>query len=224
MIARRTELVQDTEALAALDTAAAERAVPWGSYSDRKREQALDLWVTAVDPNAVRRTRSSARNREFTVGDPSDRDGITTVWGRLLATDAKLLGARLSAMARSVCDGDPRTMAQRRADSLGALAAGSEHLACAGGSPSCPASADDGRASSVVIHVLAEAGTLDAQPDPACHGEDGLAFTAELRAPRSPEPQPPEPPRPSAALIVGGRSCRLRCWPNWSAVAARSGS
>ena len=99
MIARRTDLVQDPDALAALDIALAERAVAWGPISDRKLEKAIDVWVIAADPDAVRRTSSTARDREFSVGDPYDHDGITTVWGRLLATDAKLLDARLTAMA-----------------------------------------------------------------------------------------------------------------------------
>ena len=188
MIARRSDRVHDPEALAALDAALAERAVAWGPISDRKLEQAIDLWVTAVDQNAVRRTRSTVRDRDFSIGDPGDHDGITTVWGRLLATDAKLLGARLTAMARAVCDADPRTLAQRRADALGALGASSAHLSCACGAPACPAAAQDGRAASVVIHILAHAETLDAAPDPACHGPDHPDVTAELR-------QPPSPPQ-----------------------------
>ena len=207
MIARRTDLVQDPDALAALDIALAERAVAWGPISDRKLEKAIDVWVIAADPDAVRRTSGTARDREFSVGDPYDHDGITTVWGRLLATDAKLLDTRLTAMARSVCDDDPRTLAQRRADALGALAAGSDHLTCACGAPACPAAADDGRASSVVIHVLAPAESLDASTDPGCHGEDRPDVAAELRAPSSgsaPAEPPSAPPRPSAAVIVGG--------------------
>lgn len=194
MIARRTDLVRDREALDTLDTALAERASDYGPYSDRKLESAIDLWVTAVDPDAVRRARSAARSREFCVGDSHDQDGITAVWGRLLATDAKLLDARLTAMARAVCHADPRTIAQRRADSLGALAAGSDHLVCACGSPSCPIAGTDPRAASVVVHVLAQAETLDAQPDPERHGEQESKTTAQLRnAPLAP-----------TAVIVGG--------------------
>ena len=60
-------------------------------------------------------------------------------------------------MAHGVCDDDPRTIAQRRADALGALAAGAERLACGCGNAECPAGVDvDQRATSVVIHVVAE--------------------------------------------------------------------
>ena len=89
------------------------------------------------------------------------------MWGRLYATDAAVLDRRLMEIAHSVCDDDPRTIAQRRADALGALAAGDERLVCGCGSPDCLASlADDARSSSVVIHVVAEAPALDAHPDP----------------------------------------------------------
>jgi hypothetical protein len=78
-----------------------------------------------------------------------------------------MLDRRLTQMAHRVCDADPRTLAQRRADALGALAAGAEHLACGCGNTECPSGADtDARATGVVIHVLAEVAALDAAPDP----------------------------------------------------------
>ncbi|HEX5145370.1 MAG TPA: DUF222 domain-containing protein, partial [Mycobacterium sp.] len=79
-ISRRSELVRDPEALAALDAALAERISTYGPLSQRKREAAVDVWVTAVDPDAVRRTSSGARGREVIVGSPDDRDGITGVF------------------------------------------------------------------------------------------------------------------------------------------------
>ena len=189
MIARRTDLVQDPAALAALDSALAERAVAWGPLSERKLEQAVDVWVIATDPDALHRTHVRARDREFGIGDPGDGEGVTTVWGRLLATDAKLLDARLTAMARAVCDADPRTLAQRRADALGALGAGSGHLACRCGVSDCSAAVDDGRGSHIVVHVLADVCSVDTPPDPGCHG------------PRRREPdRAPIPP----AVIAGG--------------------
>ncbi len=77
-------------------------------------------------------------------------------------------------MARGVCEDDPRTLAQRRSDALGALGAGSTVLSCACANPHCPAVVDDGRASSIVVHVIAEAASTEALPDPLLHGE-GLA-------------------------------------------------
>ncbi|WP_181909885.1 DUF222 domain-containing protein, partial [Mycobacterium tuberculosis] len=74
------------------------------------------------------------------------------LWGRLYATDAAMLDRRLTEMAHGVCEDDPRTLAQRRADALGALAAGADHLACGCGKPDCPSGAgNDERAAGVVI-------------------------------------------------------------------------
>ena len=200
-IARRTDRVRDRDALAALDTALAENLDTYGPLSKAKLEAAIDVWVCAVDPDAVHRTRRNARDRTIGFGDPGDTDGITAIWGRLLATDAKLLDARLAAMATAVCPADPRTLAQRRADALGALAAGSAHLACTCGAPACPAATGDGRAASVVVHVLTEAHTLTAAPDPYCHGQGRL-------------PDLPPPPDPTQKIRIGtptpGRTAELR--------------
>jgi hypothetical protein len=119
--------------LAAVDTAIADRITAWRPLSEYKLTQALDVWVDAIDPGAVRRPRESARSRDFTIGD--DQSGTTPVWGRLFGTDAALLGQRLDAMACMVCGDDPRTLPQRRADALGALAAGPTERRANAGSP-----------------------------------------------------------------------------------------
>jgi Domain of unknown function (DUF222) len=138
------------------------------------------------------------------VGREHDSCDITTVWGRLYATDAGVLKRRLTAMAHSVCDADPRTMAQRRADALGALAAGAQRLACTCGRPDCASAGSDGRASNVVIHVVTEAGALDAAPDPQMSGEIQTTRRAvtpqrDLDAPSGAQPTPP-----AGLLLRGG--------------------
>lgn len=72
----------------------------------------------------------NSRSRDFTVGDPNDETGTTSVWGRLSTPDAALVQHRLTDMIRSVRDDDPRTAAQRRADALGAMAGRATVLAC----------------------------------------------------------------------------------------------
>jgi hypothetical protein len=171
LIDQRTRLVTDAEALAAIDTAIADRITTWGPLSEYKLTLAIDVWVDAIDPGAVRRTRESARSRDFNIGDDR-KTGTIPVWGRLFSTDAALLGQRLDAMARMVCDEDPRTLPQRRADALGALAAGSAALSCQCGRSACSAAVDDGRASSVVVHVVAEQDSLQAESDAQLHGEE----------------------------------------------------
>jgi Domain of unknown function (DUF222) len=194
-IAWQTQLVVDDEPAALIDTALAERATTWGRLSDYKLAQAIDLWVDLYDPGALRRIRGRARTRDLEVGDRDDKSDTTSVWGRLYATDAAVLHRRLMEMAHGVCDDDPRTIAQRRADALGALAAGADRLACSCGSPQCSSGDNDGRASNVVIHVVTEASALHAQPDALMNGDD-----------REPEPEPPPdaPAKPPAGLILSG--------------------
>jgi hypothetical protein len=192
IISDRTYLVTNVRALAALDQVIAERLTTYGPLSEYKLAQAIDVWVDRIDPGALRRTRNNARTRDFTVAD-ADGQGTAEVHGRLFATDATLLKQRLAVMAHAVCEDDPRTLGQRHADALGALAAGSDHLSCRCDNPDCPAAVDDGRASRIVVHVVTEQTTTEAQPDPQLNGE-GLA-PAETQEPAT---------RRKAALIVGG--------------------
>ncbi len=192
-IAWQTDLVVDDEPCVLIDTALAERATTWGRLSDYKLAQAIDVWVDLYDPGALRRIRDRARTRDVEVGHRDDKSDTTSVWGRLYATDAAVLDRRLMEMAHGVCDDDPRTIAQRRADALGALAAGADRLACSCGSPQCSSGGNDGRASRVVIHVVTETSALHAQPDPLMNGRD-----------REPEPESDRPAKPPAGLILGG--------------------
>ncbi|BBZ04718.1 hypothetical protein MCHIJ_41550 [Mycolicibacterium chitae] len=206
LIADRTYLVFNPEAIATLDARIAEQAHTWGPLSDYKLIQSLDVLVDEIDPGAVRRAAGNARNRDITIADPDEQSGTTALWGRLLATDAAALDKRLTAMATAVCTGDPRTVAQRRADALGALGNNADHLACLCGSPDCPATADDGRATNVIVHVVAEHATLTtpADTEESLHGEEPKPDPA---APPSPGPDGPAPsgPRPKPALLVEGR-------------------
>jgi hypothetical protein len=195
-IAWQTDLVVDDEPAARIDTALAERATSWGRLSDYKLAQAIDLWVDLYDPGALRRTRGRARTRNLEVGERDDACDTTSVWGRLYATDAALLHRRLMQMAHGVCDDDARTIAQRRADALGALAAGADTLACTCNNARCPAARNDGRASTVLIHVLTDEKALHANPDALMNGQIHT---------RDPEPEPPpHAPKPPAGLILSG--------------------
>jgi len=181
----RTQLVDDGEALALIDAALADSAARWGTLSEQKLDDAIDARIDRFDPDAVRRTESSTRSRDFSIGDLDDPAGVTSVWGRLLATDAAVLKGRIAAMVAAVCDADPRSAGERRADAVSALLAGSDKLGCACGSDTCPA-VGARPASSVVVHVIAEQQAVAA-------------------ATPSPDDSAAKPPAtPSAALIVGG--------------------
>ena len=205
-----TDLIKDPEALRLVDTTLANDAARFGPMSANKTAQAIDAVVDQYDPGALRRTRASARSRDVVIDQSDDESGTAALWGRLYATDAAVLDRRLTQMAHEVCQDDPRTLAQRRADALGALAAGAERLACGCGNAECRTGADhDERAASVVIHVVAEASALDADPDPHMAGERASRpitpemTLAEALAP-DPEPDVPAQRRPPALITSGG--------------------
>ncbi|WP_264069723.1 13E12 repeat family protein [Mycolicibacterium komossense] len=134
----RTKFV-DEDVLPVLDATLAERVVVWGGLSDLQVEKKIDQLIEQHDPDAVRRRRGAVRQRDITIGDWEDDIGTTSIWGRLFVTDGAVVKKRLTVMASGVCADDPRTVGQRRADALGALAAGSDQLSCRCASPDCPA-------------------------------------------------------------------------------------
>jgi len=206
----RTDLIKDPQTLRLVDATLAEDAARFGPMSVNKTAQAIDEVVDRHDPGALRRTRVSARGRDVVIADADDQSGTAHVWGSLFATDAAVLDRRLTQMAHDVCHDDPRTLAQRRADALGALAAGADRLACGCGKADCPAGADvDERATSVVVHVVADASTLDTQPDPHMAGErERRPITPDmtLKEAMAPDPEPdlPAGPKPPAARLTNG--------------------
>jgi hypothetical protein len=208
----RTDLIEDGAALALADESLAREAIGFGPLSVAKAEQAIDAIVDRYDPAALRRSRAAARGRDVVIDAPHARDGTTNLWGTLFSTDAAVLNRRLAQLAEGVCDADPRTVAQRRADALGALAAGAERLGCGCGNGGCPAGVDvDRRAASVVVHVIAEESSLTAAPDPCMSGQrPARPFTPGMRLSDALAPDPePDPPgdgikRPAGWIVSGG--------------------
>jgi hypothetical protein len=114
------------------------------------------------DPAAVRVSPKAKDNRYIDI-DPAS-PGAAGISGFVRAADGAALDQRLDALAATVCENDPRTKEQRRADATGPLARLEATLACQCGSEDCPAGAErDGAAAAAaaVIHVLAEQATLD---------------------------------------------------------------
>jgi Domain of unknown function (DUF222) len=161
-----TDLVKDPRTLHIVDAALACDARRFGPLSVAKAAQAIDAIVGSHDPAAVRRAQAGARGRDVVITPADDQSGTANLWGSLFASDAAVLDRRLAQMAHGVCRDDPRTVAQRRADALGALAAGADTLGCACGKPDCPSGlTPDPRATSVTIHVVADAAALDPRPE-----------------------------------------------------------
>jgi hypothetical protein len=203
----RTRLVVGSDVLARIDTDIVAGATHWGGLSGEGLEQAVDIVVDRHDPAAVIKSRVAARQRDVSVGCPDDPGALGSVWGRLFATDAALLKRRLDQMAGGVCDSDPRNAGQRRADALGALAAGAAVLACQCGNSDCPQAVRDARADSVVIHVVADAAAVEqAKCEPLAAGEPiDVAVQADPAATVPGAKPAAEPGRPTvAALMIGG--------------------
>ena len=179
-IAYRTDLITDPEVMAAVDAELSLKVRRWPAMTRGRLVAAVDQIVARADRHAVRRRREQHADREFSIWDGDN--GLTEVFGRLVTTDAHAVDARLNALAATVCEDDPRTLKQRRADAIGALAAGAAKLQCRCGQPMCPAGATPVPCP-VVIHVVANQSTLDGtKPDPgSIIGTDAL-IPAELIA------------------------------------------
>jgi hypothetical protein len=138
IIIERTDNVAD-EVIAPLDEAIARHAARWMRLSGPKLRDRVDVWVAKFDPAAVRvpPTVEDDSNVEIV---PTEA-GMAGIYGTVHAADGAALDQRLDALAATVCQADPRTRAQRRADACGPLARGEAMLACRCGSADCPATA-----------------------------------------------------------------------------------
>lgn len=190
----RTGLVNDPAALRTLDAAVAGALAGWEPMSEKKTIAAIDAWVAKVDPQALRRVQTAARGRGLHI-DFGGGDGMASLWGTLLATDATALDERLKALGATVCGADPRTVAQRHVDALGALAVGSDRLRCRCGTSTCPvADADAGSAKSTVVYVIVNQDTVD-DTGPAALAQDAALDGAP------PEPPPGDRTAPAEAHV-----------------------
>ncbi|MDT5108753.1 MAG: hypothetical protein QOE20_643, partial [Mycobacterium sp.] len=137
-ICQRTLLVRDPDALRALDADLAAELRGRGAMSVCEAERTIDTLVLRHDPYGVRRTESSSRGCSVEVF-VEDSTGVAHLSGRVVATDGKAFDQRLDALARTVCERDPRTIDQRRAAALGALGFGWDRLPCLCERPDCEA-------------------------------------------------------------------------------------
>jgi hypothetical protein len=156
-IVYRTDLITDRDVLAAVDAELAVKVARWPSMTPGRLGGLVDKIVANADVDAVRRRKQRRDDREVWIGDL--QGGISEIHGSLLTPDAHALEKRLNALSATVCEHDPRTREQRRADALGALAAAADRLGCRCGRPDCAAGTRPA-ATPVVIHVIAEQATI----------------------------------------------------------------
>jgi len=222
-IVYRTELITDAEVLAAVDAELALKVPRWPSLTAGRLAGKIDQIVAKADRDAVRRRKERAAQRE--IGFSDQEGGISEIYGSLFTADARAVTKALDALAATVCEHDPRSRAERRADAMGALAARADRLGCRCGRPDCAAGSRPG-ASPVVIHVIAEQATIagtGSQPGSLVDA-DGLvppemiaelARSARLVSLVHPADAPPEGGYvPSKALADFVRCRDLTCrWP-----------
>ncbi len=159
VIAHRTALITDEKALASVDAQVAVRAPRWPSLTRGKLARRVDGIVSRVDRDAIRRTNKEIKDRYLNVS--ASMSGIAEVYGNVFASTAVALDRRLDELAGTVCEADPRTKAQRRADALAALAAGDDRMICTCGASDCVESRGRLRNRNVVIHVVAEGASVE---------------------------------------------------------------
>lgn len=158
IIVFRTDLITDGEVLAAVDAELAVTVPRWSSMTLGRLGGQIDKIVAKVDIDAVRRRKERQEERGIEIWDLDS--GLSEIHGSTHTPDAHALDKRLNALAATVCEHDPRTLRERRADALGALACGANRLGCRCGRPDCAAGKKP-PAGPVQIHVIAEQATMD---------------------------------------------------------------
>jgi hypothetical protein len=157
VIITRTEFVAHS-ASARLDANLAERISRWHCWSRKRIINAVDAAVRRMDPDAIReRVRQEDKRRLEVI---ALGDGTAKVDGVLAAEAGIAVDKRLTELANGVCRDDGRTLAQRRADAMKAMAEG-RTLACQCGAADCPnRSEGDTPPTRIVINVIAGADTV----------------------------------------------------------------
>jgi Domain of unknown function (DUF222) len=157
LICSRTLLVTDPYAIKAVDTELADLLAAPVAMSVSQAEQTVDALVVRHDPFAVRRTQTASRGCHADIVTDNS-SGVAYLDATLLATDGDAVDQRLDALARTVCERDPRTLDQRRAAALGALGFGWDRLPCLCENEDCDA-ATKPPSGGIVIHVVAHPDT-----------------------------------------------------------------
>lgn len=99
--------------------------------------EAADHLVHEIDPVAAERRRRMAEEDRRVTFRPAE-DGMAAAYALLTAHEGLELGVRVDEIAETVCESDPRTVAQRRADGLMMLVRGYVTLGCWCAVPGCP--------------------------------------------------------------------------------------
>ena len=105
--------------------------------NDFALREAADRLVHEIDPVAAERRRRMAEEDRRVTFRPAE-DGMAAAYALLTAHEGLELGVRVDEIAGTVCESDPRTVPQRRADGLMMLVRGFSTLGCWCAVPGCP--------------------------------------------------------------------------------------
>ncbi|WP_415794808.1 DUF222 domain-containing protein, partial [Mycolicibacterium frederiksbergense] len=162
IICTRTLLVKDPDARRSIDTALATEFASGAAMSVDQIEKAVDTVVLTHDPLAVRRSEATAHGHRADVF-VDDASGTAHLNASLSVADGMAVDQRADALARTVCDHDPRSLDMRRAAALGAMGFGWDRLPCLCERQDCEAAAKP-PAGGVVIYVIARQDAVGAAP------------------------------------------------------------
>ncbi|CAN7522821.1 HNH endonuclease signature motif containing protein [Mycolicibacterium frederiksbergense] len=180
VILNRTALILDPDIMSVIDAHLAERAPSWNALSDDRIGDLVDSMVVDVDPDAVRRAREARRRRSITV-EPIG-DGMVEIHGRVDAAKGAVFDQGLDALARTVCPDDPRTVDERRADSVEPLTLGATSIPCLCGNDGCPAAGNEVPKGHIMIHVHAEQGAVTGEAErPALIPGYGIVHAEQIQ-------------------------------------------
>ncbi|WP_420041103.1 HNH endonuclease signature motif containing protein [Gordonia sp. MP11Mi] len=158
--------VEDAELIAAVDAATAADLAELGGVSRGDAESVARRMVAEMDPDGLRERRE-ARGRGVTVSHDVDGSDVTIA---TTPEDAAVIDASVNAVADRVCENDSRSRGVRRHDAAVALLT-NRRFACDCGASECAAAASDdeiaAKFATIVIHVVADAGTIDGGADKA---------------------------------------------------------
>ncbi|SDU61690.1 DUF222 domain-containing protein [Gordonia westfalica] len=178
----RTDFVDDAT-MPMVDAALAEAILARDPMSTTRFTALVDQIVHRQAPEAVKRRNDQAtRDRGVNIRPDRHQPGQSRITGHFPHTDAAALNAQLTAMATGVHTGDPRTMPQRRADALLALAHGKQTLDC-----QCPDCAPPPAEQNLDTPEPADAETPEPEPTPVA--VPGVTDTAATE-PDDNEPAP----------------------------------
>jgi Domain of unknown function (DUF222) len=201
LICSRTMLVTDPDGLQLLDAELAFRVSSCGAMSKDQAEKTVDALVLILDPFAVHRTQTRARGHHVDV-HVDDASGTAEVEASVSVTDGHAFDKRLDALARTVCDRDPRTKDGLRAAAVGAMAFGWDRIPCLCDSPDCDATIKPS-SGGIVIHLIAPHDAIDTDaaggtggPEPDSEDDTGNRNGAPSDE-GDPGPQDPEPDDPA---------------------------